>query len=485
MMNPKQVLDVQVSKGITAAQSNEHLRDRSERAEKYAMTKGNYDPTRKHLNFEVVPGGKMRPVDTSRNIPERMADILRFRGIKDPNEGLPEPKYRTVVNIIFGGSRERMQELAFGSQKVDYEKDADNSHIQRKADIERWAKDVYSFVSGRYGEQNIAAFIVHLDEINPHVHCTLLPIKDGRFAYKEIFAGKDKFEYSARMKQLHSDFFSEVNTKWGMSRGTSISETGARHRSTEEYRRMLSEECTSIEENIKRHQQVLGELQTDICLAERRVKGLTTMVANLEVQKAEKESLLSAAELDLKENKGNAAELASQIKMLEKELQGISRQLADKQEKLQTADRQLISLKENMDAIAERTETLKEEAYHYSQDVHSKVDTLLKDVLLEDMVSEYRSASVQMGESERQLLDGSLMQSIAERGTEVMHCATMLFLGMVDDATTFAESHGGGGGGSDLRWGRDEDEDNRAWALRCMRMASRMMRPAIGKKPKR
>lgn len=485
MMNPKQVLDVQVSKGITAAQSNEHLRDRSERAEKYAMTKGNYDPTRKHLNFEVVPGGKIRPVDTSRNIPERMADILRFRGIKDSNEGLPEPKYRTVVNIIFGGSRERMQELAFGSQKVDYEKDADNSHIQRKADIERWAKDVYSFVSGRYGEQNIAAFIVHLDEINPHVHCTLLPIKDGRFAYKEIFAGKDKFEYSARMKQLHSDFFSEVNTKWGMSRGTSISETGARHRSTEEYRRMLSEECTSIEENIKRHQQVLGELQTDICLAERRVKGLTTMVANLEVQKAEKESLLSAAELDLKENKGNAAELASQIKMLEKELQGISRQLADKQEKLQTADRQLISLKENMDAIAERTETLKEEAYHYSQDVHSKVDTLLKDVLLEDMVSEYRSASVQMGESERQLLDGSLMQSIAERGTEVMHCATMLFLGMVDDATTFAESHGGGGGGSDLRWGRDEDEDNRAWALRCMRMASRMMRPAIGKKPKR
>jgi uncharacterized protein YoxC len=300
-----------------------------------------------------------------------------------------------------------------------------------------------------------------------------------------IFAGKDKFEYSARMKQLHSDFFSEVNTKWGMSRGTSISETGARHRSTEEYRRMLSEECTSIEENIKRHQQVLGELQTDIRLAERRVKGLTTMVANLEVQKAEKESLLSAAELDLKENKGNAAELAARIKMLEKELQGISRQLADKQEKLQTADRQLISLKENMDAIEERTETLKEEAYRYSQDVHSKVDTLLKDVLLENMVSEYRSASVQMGESERQLLDGSLMQSIAERGTEVMHCATMLFLGMVDDATTFAESHGGGGGGSDLKWGRDEDEDNRAWALRCMRMASRMMRPAIGKKPKR
>ena len=77
-----------------------------------------------------------------------------------------------------------MQELAFGTQQVDFEKGADNTRIERKRDIERWAKDVYSFVCGRYGEQNIAAFIVHLDELNPHIHCTLLPIKDSRFAYK-------------------------------------------------------------------------------------------------------------------------------------------------------------------------------------------------------------------------------------------------------------------------------------------------------------
>ena len=388
MANQKQVLDVQVSKGITAAQSNEHLRDRSEKAEKYAMNKGNYDPTRKQLNFEIAPGGKVRPIDTSRSIPERMADILGRRGIKDPNEGLAEPKYRTVVNIIFGGSRERMQELAFGTQQVDFEKGADNTHIERKRDIERWAKDVYSFVCGKYGEQNVAAFIVHLDELNPHIHCTLLPVKDGRFAYKEIFAGKDKFEYSARMKQLHTDFFAEVNTKWGMSRGSSVSETGARHRTTEEYRRMLSEECTTIEENISRNQKVLAELQSDIRLAERRVKGLTTMVDNLEKSKAEKEALLSAAERDLKTNKGNAAELAVQIQTLEKELQGISGQLADKQRKLQAADRQLTDLKKNMNAIEERTGELKEEAYKYSRDVHSKVDTLLKDVLLENVVGE-------------------------------------------------------------------------------------------------
>lgn len=153
MADQKQVLDVKVSKGITAAQSNEHLRDRSERAEKYAMNKGNYDPHTQTLELRGLhPGGKVRPIDTSRNIPERMADILERRGIKDPNEGLAEPKYRTVVNFIFGGSRERMHELAFGTQKVDFEKDADNTHIKRMSDIERWRKTSIHSWSGKYGD---------------------------------------------------------------------------------------------------------------------------------------------------------------------------------------------------------------------------------------------------------------------------------------------------------------------------------------------
>ncbi|WP_418403403.1 MobV family relaxase [Alistipes putredinis] len=485
MANAKQVLDVRVSKGFTAAQGNEHLRNRSKEAEKYAMSMGNYDPTRKHLNFEIAPGGKVRPIDTSRNIPERIADILSRRGIKDPNEGLIEPKYRTVVNIIFGGSRERMHELAFGTQKVDFEKNADNTRIKRKSDIERWAKDVYSFVCGRYGEQNVAAFIVHLDELNPHVHCTLLPIRDGKFAYKEIFAGKDKFEFSQRMKQLHTDFFAEVNTKWGMERGRSVAETGARHRTTEEYRRMLSEECTTIEQQIGRHQEILSALHSDIRMAERRIKGLTSMVENLLQEKSEKEAQLSALERSLDNCRDDSQSVAAEKDKIEKELAAIQWKLADKQEKLRIADQQLTDLKENMDAVQERTEELKKEAYSYFRDVHSKVDSLLKDAMVESMVREFKSLSERMSASERELFDDTLVRSIAEQGAEVMHCATMLFLGMVDDATTFAETHGGGGSKSDLKWGRDEDEDNRAWALRCMRMASRMMRPAIGKKTKR
>ena len=121
-----------------------------------AESTGNYDRSRERLNFEVR-GGKVCPIDKSRSIPERMADILRSRGIKDPNEGLAEPRFRTVVNFIFGGSRERMTELAFGDQKVNLTHGADNSHLTRCKDIEEWAKDVYRFVADKYGEENIVA----------------------------------------------------------------------------------------------------------------------------------------------------------------------------------------------------------------------------------------------------------------------------------------------------------------------------------------
>jgi plasmid recombination enzyme len=483
MANAKQVMDFRPSKGITTAQSNEHQRRWTEKGWDRAVSVGNYDPTREHLNFEIR-AGKIFPIDKTRSIPERMADNLSARGIKDPNGDLIEPRFRTVVNFIFGGSRERMHEIAFGKQDVNFDKGADNSHIERNKDIEEWAKDVYSFVCDKYGEENIVAFIVHMDELNPHVHCTLLPIRDGKFAYKQIFAGKDKYEFSARIKELHSDF-AEVNKRWGMSRGNSISETGAKHRTTEEYRRNLSEECTNIEEQVVRHKKTLSDLKLEISLAERRVKGLTSMVDNLRKAKAEKEAQLSALERILQNHQGDTAAIISERERLEKELASIQAKLADKQDKLRMADRQLETLKKDMDAIGERTEELKGEAYRYSREIHSNVDVLLKDVMLETLVDEHSARVSGMNYSEQAAFDGSLLQSLTEQGTDVMFCATLLFLGMVNDATTFAETHGGGGNSSDLKWGRNDDEDNRAWARRCMMMASKMMRPASGKRQKR
>ena len=68
------------------AQSNEHMRNWTEKGWKRSTGLGNYYTTREHLNFEVVSGVKIRPIDKGRSIPERMAELLHKRGIKDPNE---------------------------------------------------------------------------------------------------------------------------------------------------------------------------------------------------------------------------------------------------------------------------------------------------------------------------------------------------------------------------------------------------------------
>lgn len=113
----KQVFDIRPGKGMSDGQSNEHQRNWTERGWEWATRHGNYDRTRERLNFEIAKGGKVVPVDKSMSIGQRMAESLRSRGIKDPNEGVSEPGFRTVANIIFGGSRERMHQLAFGSQR--------------------------------------------------------------------------------------------------------------------------------------------------------------------------------------------------------------------------------------------------------------------------------------------------------------------------------------------------------------------------------
>ena len=234
----KQVIDCSPSAGITTNQSNEHQRRWSEKNWQRAAKTGNYDITRARLNFEIAKGCIIQPIDTSRSIPQRMRETLKERGIQDPNAELErkgnEGNRRTVVNIIFGGSRDQMHRLAFGNQTVNLEHGADNSSITRCKDIEGWAKDIYRFACDRWGEDNIIGFYVHLDERNPHIHCTLLPITPrNKFSYKELFAGSDKNAFRERTIQLHNEL-ALVNDRWGLGRGKSKTETGARHRSTEE-----------------------------------------------------------------------------------------------------------------------------------------------------------------------------------------------------------------------------------------------------------
>lgn len=74
MERQKQVVHFQAKAGFTTAQSNEHQRRWTEKGWECSNANGRIDRTREHLNFEIVRGGRVQPVDKSRSIPEKFAE---------------------------------------------------------------------------------------------------------------------------------------------------------------------------------------------------------------------------------------------------------------------------------------------------------------------------------------------------------------------------------------------------------------------------
>lgn len=482
----RQVLDCSPSAGITTNQSNEHQRRWSEKNWERAARNGNYDITRAHLNFEIAKGGIVQPIDTSKSIPNRMRETLRARGIADPNEEMKrkgkQPNRRTVVNIIFGGSRDRMHELAFGNQTVNLEHGADNSHINRCKDIEDWAKDIYRFACDKWGEDNIVGFYVHLDEKNPHIHCTLLPItQQNKFSYKELFAGSDKNAFRERTIQLHNEL-AVVNKKWGLGRGFSKTVTGARHRSTEEYRAELHKECNDLETEIAEKHETLRELYADIRMAEKRCKGLTTMISNLEARETDLTSEIAQLEADIESGAGDAADLRRRIAGLEDHLRITSSSLADKRHKLKTADRQLAQLQEELEAVNEKRANAQSDYLKFTDKNQEQMRMRLTDAVFGRSVVDMRSLLAAMTPEQKAGFDGEFLMAMAEKPNEILKCAMYLFAGYLDGATQFAQSCGGEGTSSDLPWGRNPDEDDRRFAYRCMMQAHKMLKPPATKR---
>lgn len=472
MARNKVVVDMRsTTSGISRGESDEQQRKWSGKQwdEKSRDALSNYDPSRAHLNFQVAHG-VVRPIDKSRSIAELMADNLAARGIRDPNAraNVRRPQ-RTVAQFIMGGSRDRMLQLAFGSQQVDLDKGADNSHLVRCEDIERWAVDSYRFLADRFGEDNIISFYVHLDEKNPHVHCTLVPVDPatGRISWKGVF-GDGRTQEAASMSELHSSYARVVGEKYGLERGDSMAETKAKHRSTEEYKRSLVNEVCSLEDLLER-------LRREIRQQEIKVKGLSTMIANLE---RERESIRAEIAALAEKYVDNNVEMQSELAALRERMADVEAKLLDKGEKLAGANASLASAREQLELLQVRNSRLSQEnrelggqlSDKYRFRIHTAMNMELSDALQRLLPS--------CSPQQLSLLEDSGVMDLLENQEKVVKCALLLVAGYVDMATDFAESQGGGGVSSDLGWGRDPHEDDEDWWRRCLGRAGRMMKPA-------
>ncbi len=497
----KQVCDISGSSGMSRGQSTEHLRDykvTDPDAKKY----GFYDPTRMGLNFEITKGGEVSKVNKGYPIDQRFKDICRDRGIKIPGpiklKDGTEKERTTVANIILGGSRDRMLQLAFGEQKVDLSKGADNRHITRQPDIEKWAQDQYRMMCRRYGEDNIVAFVVHLDEKNPHVHCTVIPEVDGKISYNKVFGGR-KDEARKKFLELH-DAIAEVNKKWGLERGDSIQQTGAKHRTSEEYLLWLREECNNLETNRASLSNEVDGLKNSLQLLEKeirknqiKVKGLTTMVNNLTSTLSGMEKEKEQLEEDILNQEYDKQELENQKKNLDTLMQSTQGSLDRKRRDLEETKNLLEILKkqhaeklqemkntdEKLAQITKQFQKLENEKnIKVEMDFWSEIGGYLVDIFQKFFWKDINEIRNKLPLEDRKLFDTlfdkTFIPELAENGDEIVKTAMAMFLGKEGEVVQM--SSGGGGGGSSSGWRKKDDEDEDAYRYRCFGMACQMMR---------
>ena len=532
MSGAKNVIDMRPGKGFTTSQSNEHLRRLADR-EAAKKAQWNYDPSREHLNFEIGRGGVVKEIDKSKSIHQRIEENLKARGIKDPNiplitQGL-DPKYRTVANFILGGNREVMRNLAFGNQKVDWEHGADNTELKRMPDIEAWAKDAYAFMCKKFGEQNIAAFVVHLDEANPHVHCTVLPISENnRISFKKVFLkGNDnKDALSKYMENLHTEYAEEVGLKYGMERGDSIKETGAVHRTTEEYRRKLWKDAQEKEEEVRENAKtieqqnstitnqrgIIASLNREIKHSAARLKALATMIKNLETHKADLEQEIKKLNRDLAAGKISKEEADRKLSQINADIKKTEEKILDKTDKLKIAESKLHDAEQRKSELeakaheAEQKTALAVEKTAKAEGKYQEIKAKYKEIApavnlkvsheigslgfhmvaldMKSRLSKYDELRNSLSPSQRDFLDrtvgeifdGSLIENVAENSANLCSVAASLYLGYLDAATRIAQSSGGGGGPG-TGWGKRDDEDDLDFRRRCFGMAMKMMKP--------
>lgn len=74
-------------------------------------------------------------------------------------------------------------------------------------------KDSYDFLKNRYGEDNVIAANIHLDETTPHMHFSIVPAtSDGRLSAKSIFT-------KTELQKIQTEIYENVGRKYGLERG--------------------------------------------------------------------------------------------------------------------------------------------------------------------------------------------------------------------------------------------------------------------------
>ena len=465
-----QVFDVKSLKVFPEELSNEILRVPGF-VQSRKKGREEFNPSQTHLNFEIS-SGQIVPVNVKWSIPKRIKESLEKRNIANPNEGTDSPTRRTAALFMFSGSRAAMRRLAFDTQRVPWKHEDDksfwdNSGVIRQKKIEDWAIDIYQFMVGKYGKDNVIAFVVHIDEINPDAHCIVLPVStEKKISWSWMFAGESKWTYRNYMIQLN-DELEKVYKPYGMRRGERNKYPINSTPITELEREILEKECEACQARLIPLIEERDNIERERKRHNTIVKSMTTMKNNLE-EELTRTAQSMRMELNQKILKKN------EIKNTEE------KKLKELQEQKDKINQQIDNLKRRMKVLEKR----KVEESDIQSNTLRKMEHIAWMLLTVDIKE--RSEKVKRLEiglkDNQQPLYNEVFKKVfsfknAELGDLLIDVAVALFLDQPEYANKILSENGYPLFEPDDNTIRQEGEDDEHWRIRCLKTAFHLVNP--------
>ncbi len=185
----------------------------------------NADPSRLYLN-ETPVGSRNQMQDIKDRIKEGVTQKTAIR--KDAVK---------AMQIILTGSHEQM--------KV----------IESNGLLKDWMKQNISWLDKTFGKANVVNVTLHMDELTPHVHATVVPItSDGRLCAKDFMSKEHLKGYQTSYAKAMEPF--------GLSRG--LEGSRAKHQDVKQYYAKLNYELPKINKEIEEKQETVKVLKNEI-----------------------------------------------------------------------------------------------------------------------------------------------------------------------------------------------------------------------------
>lgn len=210
-------------------------------------------------------------------------------------------------------------------------------------------------------------------------------------------------------------------------------------------------------------------------------KGISTMITNLQARKDDIQTQIDQIAKQLGQSGADNDELANKIALLRKEMEGIDEKLAVRYKMLDDAND---TINEAKARLAEMREEHREMLKSLGEDNDLKATAIQKNILWtynKMLTNSIEPLIPSLSDCQQGILDGSGYNDLTTNTDNVINCAMLLVLGYIREATTYAQSCGGGSSPG-TGWGRDKNEDDEHWWRRCIAQSAAMMRPATHKR---